>query len=201
MSVNAAGARPEEAFARARTQRMRWVAGAAQLSRLPFIADASHAPLGLGVPAPRRRLVQAVWESAHVLPKLQASAFAGLPDWLLWPGPQRDLLACVTGAIVRAPRLRATIDGRLLSAVAQAIGEARLEDLIARFGANPPLETRGWSDEPVRELRALGGEVLLRAAACNPTVRARLALLFPPSQALAEVSDDTLRRIAWEARQ
>jgi hypothetical protein len=57
-----------------------------------------------------------------------------------------------------------------------------------------------WDADPVAQLHALGGEVLLRSASAPVAMRRRLAMLFPRSNALGSVEPALLSRVADDAR-
>lgn len=127
-------------------------------------------------------------------------ALGRLPDWVAADARGRDELALLCGAVLCATALRRTIDGRVLGPLGQALGAARLSAVTAlRVPAGLPAN-RAWGGDPVVELTALGGEALVRDLDAPPAVRARLARLFPASEALGGVDPHALRRAVDTAR-
>ena len=127
------------------------------------------------------------------------AALGTLPDWVGAPADARAELAVLAGAVLTARRLRRTIEGQVLAAVAAAIGGYRLEAVLALSGRVPSVDVEPWGDDPVARLHALGGEVLVRCFDGPASVRAELAGLFPPSDALAEADPAALSRVACDA--
>jgi len=187
-------------FAQARERRRRWCADARILGGIAFEADSSRSPLAAPSAGRAGSLLAAAWERRVGLGSDSLLGAVALPDWAKADRSRRRELAVLAGAILRARSLRESIDGGLLKAVAAAIGEQRL-DLITRFFARreSPV-SMAWAADPVAQLHALGGEVLLRAGAFPPALHARLSMLFPVSAALSRADVAMLRRIADDAR-
>jgi len=149
----------------------------------------------------RRRWAQdaALLGSIGAIAATDGLALGSLPPWLALPQAERVGFAVLTGAVLRSRRLRRTVDGSVLAAVSAVIGEDRLDGVIAlprRLAEPPPLR---WSADPVAQLHALGGEVLVRAFDGPETVRQRLAGWFPPSDRLARADRRALQRIGTDA--
>jgi hypothetical protein len=187
-------------FAQARERRRRWCADARILGGIAFEADCSRAPLVAPGSVRAGSLLAAAWERRAGLSGISPVDAGPLPDWAKADKARRRELAVLTGAILRARSLRESIDGVLLKTVAAAIGEERL-DLITRFFARreSPVSL-AWAPDPIAQLHALGGEVLLRAGDFAPALHARLSMLFPVSVELTRAEPATLRRIADDAR-
>jgi hypothetical protein len=127
------------------------------------------------------------------------AALGGLPDWADAPPASRTRLAVLGGAVLCSRRLRRTIDGRVLSAVAAVLGEHRLDAVLALPGRVRALDSLGWGDEPVEQLHALGGEVLVRSVDVPASIREALSRLFPRSAQTVQADRATLCRIAGDA--
>jgi hypothetical protein len=128
-----------------------------------------------------------------------ALELGALPHWVALPQAERTGFAVLTGAVLRSRRLRRTVDGAVLTAVASVIGEQRLDAVMALPGRVTDRTSRRWAADPVAQLHALGGEVLLRGLEGSAALRARLAAGFPVSDRLAEVDPQALRRIENDA--
>ena len=127
------------------------------------------------------------------------ATLGGLPDWVDAPPAARTRLAVLGGAVLCARRLRRTIDGRVLAAVATALGERRLDAVLALPGRVPAMDTLRWDDEPVAQLHALGGEVLVRSVDAPAAIRDGLAQRFPPCGQALEADRATLCRVVGDA--
>ena len=192
--------RAPDRFAQARERRRRWCADARILGGVAFEADSSRGPLEASSVGRAGSLLAAAWERRAGLSGASLLGAGSLPDWAKVDRARRRELAVLAGAILRARSLRESIDGGLLKAVATAVGEERL-DLITRFFARrESAVSLAWSSDPVTQLHALGGEVLLRAGEFAPALHARLSMLFPVSAALGRADTGLLRRIADDAR-
>ena len=192
--------RAPDRFAQARERRRRWCADARILGGIAFEADSSRGPLDVSTGGRAGSLLAAAWERRAGLASTSLLGAGSLPDWAKADRLRRRELAVLAGAILRARSLRESIDGGLLKAIAAAIGEERF-DLITRFFARreSPVSL-AWSSDPVTQLHALGGEVLLRAGEYAPALHARLSMLFPVSAELGRADPGMLRRIADDAR-
>ena len=130
---------------------------------------------------------------------LDTAALGGLPDWVDAPPVSRTRLAVLGGAVLCARRLRRTIDGRVLAAVAAELGERRLDAVLALPGRVPAMDALRWDDEPVAQLHALGGEVLVRSVDVPAAIRAALARWFPPCGQALEMDRATVSRVVGDA--
>lgn len=166
---------PIEAFAGAAQSRRRWCREARALAMLS------------GPDSPALRLADTV-------------VLGQLPDWVAADPRNRDELALLCGAVLCATALRRTIDGRVLGPLGRALGAARLSAVTALRGPAGLPATRDWGEDPVAALTALGGEALVRDLEATPAIRARLARLFPPSDALGGVDPRSLRQAIDTAR-
>lgn len=122
---------------------------------------------------------------ARALPRLTFEDIANVPAWALLPAADVRTLAVIAGCIVFVRPLQREIDGRVLGALANAIGHARLDAILCGDAANSPAIKWIRSKDPVHDLGAIGGEVLVRAARAGAPLQARLRAMFPPlAQAL-----------------
>ncbi len=183
----------------ARGARQRWIAEARFLARTAFEADSAWVPLSGQLAGAGESLLIATWDRRHALVPADIRDVGRLPGWVHQPAPDRMRLAVLGGAIVRARRLRQTIDGAVLAGVADVIGERALDDVLRIHAARGVLHDAPWGDDPVRELAGLGGEVLARTSGCTAGNVRRLAMLFPPSRSLADADPAALQRIAADA--
>jgi hypothetical protein len=193
------GAQPDR-YAVARQRRQRWCADARILGAIAFEADRSRAPLASPTSGRAGALLAAAWERRAGVAPQAPLGLGPLPDWAEAGRERRRELALIAGAILRARALRDATEGALLKAVADAIGEERLDVITRFFARRAPLLSDVWRIDPVAQLHGLGGEVLLRAAGLAPALQARLSLLFPVSADLARSDVAALRRIADDAR-
>jgi hypothetical protein len=122
-----------------------------------------------------------------------------LPDWVGETEPARTALAVLTGAVLRSRRLRRTLEGRVLSAVSRTIGEPRLDAVLCLPGRVRAVQSVPWAPDPVAQLHALGGEVLVRCFDGPASVRSALSRLFPRSEMLEHVAPTALHRVASDA--
>jgi hypothetical protein len=166
---------PVEGFAGAAESRRRWCREARTLATL----SGPHTP---------------------ALRSADTVALGRLPDWVAADPQARDELALLCGAVLCATALRRTIDGRVLGPLGQALGSARLSAVTALRVSSGLPAMRDWGGDPVAELTALGGEALVRDLDGPPAVRARLARLFPPSDALGGADPRGLRQAVDAAR-
>jgi len=165
------GSTGADRFERARALRRRWARDAALLGTI--VADTVSDGVALG----------------------------SLPQWIAIPRAARTGFAVLTGAVLRSRRLRHTVDGAVLTAVAAVIGADRLDAVMAlpnRVREPTPSSSR-WGADPVARLHALGGEVLLRGFDGPDALRRRLAHWFPASDCLSGVEQDALHRIESDA--
>jgi hypothetical protein len=158
-----------ERLAQAREHRRRWIRDAALLGSIP----------------------------AEAVP--QTAALGGLPDWVEASPDSRSALAVLSGALLCGRRLRRTIDGRVLSAVAAVLGERTLDAVLALPGRSGAADALAWDEDPVAQLQALGGEVLVRSLGAPDAVRTALSQLFPRCRLERELEPSALRRIADDA--
>ena len=105
-------------------------------------------------------------------PDPTVATLTALPDWTLWPHDKQRTLARLTAAAALAPALAQRLDGPSLRALAEAVGEARLDLLLpeATAGVAIPLPSPPSPDA----LAALGRAILIAA------VPARAAPHPPP---------------------
>jgi hypothetical protein len=101
--------------------------------------------------------------------------------------------------VLCARRLRRTIDGRVLAAVAAVLGEHRLDAVMVLPGRVPAMDTLRWGDDPVAQLHALGGEVLVRSVEAPAAIRDGLARLFPRCGPALEADRATLCKVVGDA--
>jgi hypothetical protein len=158
-----------ERLAQAREHRRRWSRDAALLRSIPAEAVPDTAALGR------------------------------LPDWVDASPVSRGALAALGGALLCARRLRRTIDGRVLCAVAAVLGERTLDAVLAMPGRGAAVDALRWEDDPVAQLQALGGEVLVRSVDAPDTVRAGLSRLFPRCGLEPDLDGSAMRRITDDA--
>ncbi|MEI8302341.1 MAG: hypothetical protein WCG13_03550 [Burkholderiales bacterium] len=187
-------------LADARARRARWCHEARVLGQIAFEADASRTPLSAPASGRASALLTAAWERRAGLWHFDASAIGPLPDWADCPRERRHELAVLAGAVLCARALRQCIDGSVLKRVADVIGEERLDVLTRLCVGRAAALAVTWEADPVGQLHALGGEVLLRSASAPVAMRRRLAMLFPRSNALGEVEPALLARVADDAR-
>ena len=122
-----------------------------------------------------------------------------LPHWADAPPAARMRLAVLSGAVLLSHRLRHTIDGRVLSALAAMLGEHQLDAVLALPGRVPPPDALDADDDPIEQLHALGGEVLVRSVDAPASIRDELARLFPQRESAVHADQATLCRIAKDA--
>lgn len=108
--------------------------------------------------SPRARLLARQLRPAAT--PLDYRAVIEAPIWAAWPDDERRRLAGVAGAVLMAGRLSSIIDGRVLSAVGQAVGEAALDQVLALPPADRPESPPVASLEP-EVLEGLGAAALL----------------------------------------
>lgn len=89
------------------------------------------------------------------------------PTWAGWTDDERRRLAGVAGAVLMAKRLVSIIDGRVLSGVGQAIGEAALDQVLLLPQPDHP-ETPPLASLEPEVLEGLGAAALL-AGLSGPT--------------------------------
>jgi hypothetical protein len=149
----------------------------------------------------RRRWARDAALLGTVGPDIEAHAVAlgSLPHWVALAPAERIGFAVLTGAVLRSRRLRRTVDGAVLTAVASAIGEERLDAVMALPERVTDQTSWRWAADPVSQLHALGGEVLLRGLEGSAALSRRLAAWFPVSDRLAEAELQVLRRIETDA--
>lgn len=126
-------------------------------------------------------------------------ALGSLPQWVAIPEAARAGFAVLTGAVLRSRRLRRTLDGAVLRAVAAVIGEDRLDAVMALPGRVPERTVSHWTADPVATLHAQGGEVLMRNLEGPVALHTRLAGWFPGSDRLTAVDRQALQRIERDA--
>lgn len=184
----------------ARSARWRFVQGGLALGSVAYRCDSSFSPARPARTRASQRLLQRLWERAHGLPEFEPlSASVALPEWVHWSARRRRRYATLIGAVIRADRLARSINGRLLVLVTREIGEETLGAIVSEFGDRLPLENAPWSSHPVRDLRGLGGEALLRLELQPEAVLTRLRLMFPASEALGSIDTAVLRAIAEQS--
>jgi hypothetical protein len=142
------------------------------------VLDTAGQPAALGGRARRlsRQLAQRAGRGPA--PAVAFTDVAALPDWASWPTERRELFLHLGGAMACAPALHRTIDGRVLARLAQKLGEATLDAVLATPpGLIPPspCDTALASDQSLRDL---GAAVLLSDVVDRPALSARLAILL-----------------------
>ncbi len=111
------------------------------------------------------------------------SAVAAAPEWLCLPPQAAAALFRAVGAAAIAGGLGRCLDGRALSALAEAVGATVADWALERNG--PPLTdplAPGWSGLP-QEVEALGRRLLARHLALAPATAPLATLVGEPAAA------------------
>lgn len=124
------------------------------------------------------------------------AALGAMPDWVGEPQALRRARAVLAGAVLRARALRRTVSGPVLTVLVATIGAPRLEAVLALPARVPLLDATPLPEDLIEHLHALGGELLVRTHAGPASIRAAIARLFPPSDALGQADPAALRRVA-----
>lgn len=108
--------------------------------------------------SPRARLLARQLRAAST--PLDYHAVIAAPIWSGWADDERRRMAVVAGAVLMSGRLASTIDGRVLGAVALAIGEDALDQVLLLSPTDRPESPPLASLDP-EVLQGLGAAALL----------------------------------------